>query len=125
MMPSPPIDDRYDTCHNRWLAAGRHQAHIHPLDRPVTAPQIRSCNARTARSPRCAHPWFAEDRPRQPLQSTLIKLSPAAKDAMRRTKAALVFLRSPSSHQQRKETCKWIMQLLVRQPRLSSTAHWS
>jgi len=29
---------------------------------------------------------------------------------MRRTKAALVFLRSPSSHQQRKETCTWIMQ---------------
>ena len=50
MMPSPPIDDSYDTCHPRWLAAGRHQAYIHPLDRPVMAPQIRSCNARTARS---------------------------------------------------------------------------
>jgi hypothetical protein len=23
MMPSPPIDDSYDTCHPRWLAAGR------------------------------------------------------------------------------------------------------
>ena len=79
MMPSPPIDDSYDTCHPRWLAAGRHQAHIHPLDWPVMAPQIRSCNARTARSPRCSHPWLAEDRPRQPLLSTLIKLSPAAK----------------------------------------------
>jgi hypothetical protein len=28
MMPSPPIDDRYDTRHSRWLAAGRAQARI-------------------------------------------------------------------------------------------------
>ena len=32
MMPSPPIDDRYDTRHSRWLAAGRAQARIRPLD---------------------------------------------------------------------------------------------
>jgi hypothetical protein len=44
---------------------------------------------------------------------------------MRRTKAASVFLHSPSSHRDVKETCKWIMQSLVRLPRLSSTVHWS
>jgi len=56
---------------------------------------------------------------------TVLKSPTAAKDAMRRTKAALVFLRSPSSHQQRKETCTWIMQSPIRQPRLSSAVHWS
>jgi hypothetical protein len=44
MMPSPPINDSYDTCHHRWLAAGRGQTRIRPLDRPVSAPQIPSCN---------------------------------------------------------------------------------
>jgi hypothetical protein len=32
MMPSPPIDDSYDTCHPRWLAAGRDQTRIRHLD---------------------------------------------------------------------------------------------
>ena len=45
MMPSPPIDDSYDTCHPRWLAAGREQVRIRPLHWPVSAPQIPSCNA--------------------------------------------------------------------------------
>jgi hypothetical protein len=52
-------------------------------------------------------------------------LANPTKDAMRRTKAALAFLCSPSSLRDVRETCKWIMQLLVRQPRLSSTVHWS
>ena len=46
------------------------------------------------------------------------------KDAMRRTKAASV-VHSPSSHCDVRETYRWIMQSLVRQPRLSSTVHWS
>ena len=54
MMPSPPIHDRHDTRHSRWLAAGRNQARIRPLHWPVSAPQIPSYNVRTARSPRCA-----------------------------------------------------------------------
>ena len=51
MMPSPPIDDSYDTCHPRWLAAGRKQARIRALDWPVMAPQIPSCNVPTAPHP--------------------------------------------------------------------------
>ena len=58
MMPSPPINDSYDTCHHRWLAAGRGQTRIRPLDRPVSAPQIPSCNVPIAPSPRCDHPRF-------------------------------------------------------------------
>ena len=29
MMPSPPIDDSYDTCHSRWIATGHDQV-SHP-----------------------------------------------------------------------------------------------
>ena len=79
MMPSPPIDDSYHPCHLRWLAAGRDQTRIRPLDWPVSAPQIPSCNVPTARSPRCAHPGFAANRPPQPLLSNLFTPSPAAK----------------------------------------------
>ena len=79
MMPSPPIDNSYHTCHPRWLAAGRDQTRIRPLHWPVSAPQIPSCNVPTARSSRCAHPGFAANRPRQPLRSNLFKPSPAAK----------------------------------------------
>jgi hypothetical protein len=60
MMPSPPIDDSYHPCRLRWLAAGRGQTRIRPLDWPVSAPQIPSCNVPTARSPRCAHPGFVK-----------------------------------------------------------------
>jgi hypothetical protein len=52
-------------------------------------------------------------------------ISASAKDAMRRTKTASVILHSPSSIMNVKETCKWIMQSLVRQSRLSSPVHWS
>ena len=40
-----------------------------PLDWPVVAPQIPSYNVRTACSPRCPHPRFEANRPRQPLLS--------------------------------------------------------
>jgi len=56
--------------------------------------------------------------------ATTIITSRKLKDAMRRTKAASFFLHSPSSHLT-KETYKWIMQTLIRLPRLSSTVHWS
>ena len=79
MMPSPPIDDSYDTCHPRWLAAGREQARIRPLDWPVSAPQIPSCNVPIAPSPQCDHPRFTANRPPHPLLSNLINPSPAAK----------------------------------------------
>jgi hypothetical protein len=79
MMPSPPIHDRHDTRYSCWRSAGRNQARIRPLDWPVVAPQIPSFNVRTARSPRCPHPWFEANRPRQPLLSNLFKPSAAAK----------------------------------------------
>ena len=41
-------------------------------------------------------------------------------DEGRRSLFALFFV-----HRDVKETCKWIMQSLVRWPRLSSTVHWS
>jgi branched-chain amino acid transport system substrate-binding protein len=46
------------------------------------------------------------------------------KDAMRRTKAASV-VHSPSSHSDVRESYRWIMQSLIRQPRPSSMVHWS
>ena len=47
MMPSPPIDHSYDTCHPRWLATGHDQVRIRALDWPVMVPQIPSCNVTT------------------------------------------------------------------------------
>jgi hypothetical protein len=79
MMPSPPIHDRHDTRYSCWLSAGRHQARIRPLDWPAFAPQIQSYKMRIDRSPRCAHPRFAANRPPQPLLSNLVKPSAAAK----------------------------------------------
>ena len=79
MMPSPPIHDRHDTRYSCWRSAGRNQARIRPLDWPVVASQIPSYNVRTARSPRCPHPRFEANRPRQPLLSNLFKPSAAAK----------------------------------------------
>jgi hypothetical protein len=79
MMSPPSIDDSYHTCHPRRLAAGHDQTRIRPSDWPVLAPQIPSYNVPTARSPRCAHPRFAANRPPQPLLSNLFKPSPAAK----------------------------------------------
>jgi len=44
MMPSPPINHSYDTCHPRWFATGHDQVRIRALDWPVMVPQIPSCN---------------------------------------------------------------------------------
>jgi hypothetical protein len=79
MMPSPPIDDRYDTCHSCRLAAASAQARIPPLDAQPVAPPIVSRNGQPARSLRRAHPGFAANRSRQPLRSNLIKPNPVAK----------------------------------------------
>ena len=79
MMPSPPIDDRSDNCHSRWLAAGNAQACADPPDCPAVAPQILSCNVPPARSSQRAHPCFAENQPRQPLLYNIIKPNPVAK----------------------------------------------
>ena len=79
MMPSPQINDHYDTCHSRLLAAGRALARIGPLNWPAVAPSIWSCNVRPVRSPRRAHPCFAANRSPQPILSNLSKPNPVAK----------------------------------------------
>ena len=79
MMPSPPIDHRYDTRHSRWLAAGRAQARIRPRDSQPVAPQIVSRNATPAHSRRRAHPGFAANRSQQPPRSQILLPDPATK----------------------------------------------
>ena len=79
MMPSLPIDDRYDTRHSRWLAAGSAQARIRPLDSQPVAPPIVARNVPPAHSPRRAHPGFAANRSQQPLRSQILLPDPAAK----------------------------------------------
>ena len=79
MLPSLPIDDRYDTRHSRWLVAGRAQARIRPLDSQPVAPPIASRNVPPAQSPQRAHSAFAANRSQQPLRSQILLPDPAAK----------------------------------------------
>jgi hypothetical protein len=79
VMPSPPIDRRYDTRHSRWLAAGRAQARTRPLDSQPVAPPIVAHNVPSARLPRRAHPGFAVNRSQQPLPTHILLPDPATK----------------------------------------------
>ncbi|MFZ2093147.1 MAG: hypothetical protein WAU99_15540, partial [Pseudolabrys sp.] len=79
MMPSPPIDHRYDTRHSRWLTAGRAQARTRSLDPQPVAPPIVARNVTPARSPRRAHPALAVNRSQQPLRSHILLPDPATK----------------------------------------------
>ena len=47
MTPSPPIDDRSDTCYSGRLAAGSDQTRSGPLNGPAVTPPIGSCNMRS------------------------------------------------------------------------------
>ena len=78
MIPSAPINDRYDTCHSRWLAAGRAQARIRLRDSQPAALPIVSRKLQPARSPRRAHPGFTPTRSQQPRPNP-IKPNPVAK----------------------------------------------
>ena len=51
MMPSPPINDRTDTCHFRWLAAG--SAQLAPICR--IAPQSHRKSGRATWNPPTQH----------------------------------------------------------------------
>jgi len=122
------IPDQTDAHPHRWPSAGIATARAadtrsrlsHLLDQSVCA-----ANRRRLMPSGHKHPC--------PRGSGLTRAAPSPRltgrdqpqDAMRRTKAALVFLRSPSSRQQCKETCTWIMQSPIRQPRLSSAVLWS
>ena len=79
MMLSPPINDRSNTCHSRWLAAGSAQPCTDLLDRPAVAKQIRSCNVESAHSQRYAQPSFLVALSAQPLQQNLLDPDTAAK----------------------------------------------
>ena len=60
MMPSPPLDHRYNTCHSRWRAAGRAHVRIRLLDLHSATPPIGSHDLQQARSPRPAHPCLRQ-----------------------------------------------------------------
>ena len=75
MIPSAPINDRYDTCRSRWLAASRGQARIRLRDSQPAALPIVSRNLQPARSPRRAHPGSTAKRSQQPLRPNPIKLA--------------------------------------------------
>jgi hypothetical protein len=123
MTPSPSIDDHHRQL-RRFSPDGAHACGATPA-RPATAPSTLTADLATSGSHHHPTPCSSAKRSRMPLQSRTPNPNLTAKDAMRRTKAALAFLCSPSSLRDVRETCKWIMQLLVRQPRLSSTVHWS
>ena len=125
MMPASPNNQRPDTRLFCWLTAGSMQARVGPLNSQPLASAILSATAQFDLSSHPAHQCSMARKSWQPPRSKYPRPHAVAKDAMRRTKAALVFLRSPSSYQQRKETFTWIMQSPIRQPRLSSAVHWS
>ena len=97
MTLSPLTDNRPDTHSSGHFVAGNAQARIGPLDRPAVAPQMLP-NVQFVPSPSCVHPTSALIRSPQAPRSKPLTHHAAVKDAMRRTKAASVFLHSPSSH---------------------------
>jgi hypothetical protein len=98
MMPSAPINDRYDTCHSRWLATSLTQARIRRFNSQPVAPPIVLHERRAARSHQSAQHCFAAKPSAATAVACLLSSNPQAKDAMRRTKGRLSLLHSPSSH---------------------------
>ena len=80
MMPSPPIDDRNDTRHSCWLAAGSAQARIAcaGFDQQSRDQSRRATRRSLVHTDAHAH-RLAANRSPQPLRSSLIKPEPAAK----------------------------------------------
>ena len=72
VMPSPPIDDRSDTCHSHWLAGGLARARVGLPDCPQSHRQSGCVRCSPLVHPRRAHPCFAENRPQQPLLTNLV-----------------------------------------------------
>ena len=78
MMPSLPIDDRYDTHDSRWLAAGRAQARIRPLNpQPVASPNL-SRTVPAARSPLQPRQFLQTQRSQRLRRSHILRPDPAA-----------------------------------------------
>ena len=78
MMPSPPINDSYDTCNSAGSQPAAPKFALIRSIAPVAIPTW-SFYPQIARSPQRAHTGFAENRSRQPILSNLINPKPAAK----------------------------------------------
>jgi hypothetical protein len=78
MMPSLPIDDRYDTRDSHWLAAGRAQARIRPLNSQPIAPPSLSRAVPVARSPRQPRQLLQTKRSQRLRRSHILLPDPAA-----------------------------------------------
>ena len=65
MMPSPPINDSYDTCNSRWLSASSAQVRVDPLDCPGRNTNLVVLPADRSFTPTCSH-WLC----RKPIAPT-------------------------------------------------------
>ena len=79
MMPSPPIDVRYDTRDSRWLAAGHAQARIPPIDSQPVPPSNLFPTVRATRPPLQPRLCLQAKRSQQPLRSHIALPDPALK----------------------------------------------
>ena len=78
MMPSPPIDHSYDTCHPRWLATGHDQVRIRALDAWYAANPVMQRDDHVL-TPVAIILGSARNQPPQPLLFDLFKPRPSAK----------------------------------------------
>ena len=78
MMPSLPIEDPHNTRDSRWLAAGRAQARMRPLDSQPVAPPILSRTVPAARSPLQQRHGLQAARPQCLRRSRILLPEPAA-----------------------------------------------
>ena len=65
MMPSPPINDSYDTCNSHWLSASSAQVRVDPLDCPGRNTNLVVLPADRSFTPTCSH-WLC----RKPIAPT-------------------------------------------------------
>ena len=78
MMPSLLIDDRYDTHDSRWLAVGRAQARIRPLNPQPVASPILSRTVPVAHSPLQVRQCLQTKRSRRLRQKHILLPDPVA-----------------------------------------------
>ena len=79
MMPLPPSNARCHTRDSRWLAAGRDQARVPPIDpQPVSSSNLPRI-ARAARSPLQPRRRLQPKRPQQPMRSNILLPDPPTK----------------------------------------------
>ena len=79
MTLSPPIDERPNTRHSCWLAAGSDQTRIGSLNWPAVAPSIGSCNMRFTHFHQSPTASITLKRVHRPQRPNLSKPEPVAK----------------------------------------------